>query len=156
MICFRKSKFSLKKMHLKMSSVKWWPFCLGLSVLDELSLTSWHGLIITLWQRQVQEIDKDTPYLTFTGEIRSVFCEYFGEKLNCAMTVLCNPHNQCKILSSSLEWHHNERDGISHHQHINCSLNPLFRCRSKKTSKLSWPLWGEFTGDRWIPFTKGQ
>ena len=26
--------FSFKKMHLKMSSVKWWPFCLGLNVVD--------------------------------------------------------------------------------------------------------------------------
>ena len=25
--------FSLKKMHLKTSSVKWWPFCLGLNML---------------------------------------------------------------------------------------------------------------------------
>ena len=25
--------FSIKKMYLKMSSVKWWPFCLGLNVL---------------------------------------------------------------------------------------------------------------------------
>ena len=29
--------FSLKKMHLKMSSVKWWPFCLGLNVLTALN-----------------------------------------------------------------------------------------------------------------------
>ena len=27
--------FSLKKMHLKMSSGKWWPFCLGLNVLTQ-------------------------------------------------------------------------------------------------------------------------
>ena len=27
--------FSFKKMHLKMSSGKWWPFCLGLSVLSQ-------------------------------------------------------------------------------------------------------------------------
>ena len=26
-------KFSFKKMHLKISSAKWWPFCLGLNVL---------------------------------------------------------------------------------------------------------------------------
>ena len=26
-------KFSFKKMHLKMLSGKWWPFCLGLTVL---------------------------------------------------------------------------------------------------------------------------
>ena len=30
------------------------------------------------------------------------------------------------------------------------------RSRSKKTSKLHWPLWGEFISDRWIPRTKSQ
>ena len=33
------------------------------------------------------------------------------------------------------QWHHNRRDGISNHQHLHCSLNRLFRRRSKKTSK---------------------
>ena len=31
--------FSFKKMHLKMSSGKWWPFCLGLNVLDIMHVT---------------------------------------------------------------------------------------------------------------------
>ena len=31
-ILFEIGKFSFKKMHLKMSSAKWWPFCLGLNV----------------------------------------------------------------------------------------------------------------------------
>ena len=31
---------------------------------------------------------------------------------------------------------HNEHDGVSNHQHHDCLLNPLFRHRSKKTSKL--------------------
>ena len=31
---------------------------------------------------------------------------------------------------------HNERHGISNHRRLNCLLNRLFRCRSKKTSKL--------------------
>ena len=35
-----------------------------------------------------------------------------------------------------LRWCHNEHDGISNHQHLNCLLNRLFRCRSKKTSRL--------------------
>ena len=35
-----------------------------------------------------------------------------------------------------LQWHHNECDGISNHWHPDCLLNHLFRCRSKKTSKL--------------------
>ena len=35
--------FSVQKMHLKMSSVKWRPLCLGLNVLRSLGI-SWHGL----------------------------------------------------------------------------------------------------------------
>ena len=35
----------------------------------------------------------------------------------------------------TLQWHHNRRDGISNQQHLHCSLNRLFRRRSKKTSK---------------------
>ena len=38
--------------------------------------------------------------------------------------------------SLSLQWRHNDRDGISIHQPPDCLLNGLFRCRSKKTSKL--------------------
>ena len=36
----------------------------------------------------------------------------------------------------SLQWRHNERDGVSNHQPHGCFLNRLFRRRSKKTSKL--------------------
>ena len=53
----------------------------------------------------------------------------------------------------SLQWCHNERDGISNHQPHDCSLNRLFRRRSKKTSKLcvtslckgNSPVTGEFS-----------
>ena len=38
--------------------------------------------------------------------------------------------------SSLLQWCHNERDGVWNHQHLNCLLNRLFRCRPKKTSML--------------------
>ena len=36
----------------------------------------------------------------------------------------------------SLYWRHNELDGVSNNERVDCMLNPLFRCRSKKTSKL--------------------
>ena len=36
----------------------------------------------------------------------------------------------------TLRWRHNDHDGVSNHQHHGCLLNHLFRCRSKKTSKL--------------------
>ena len=36
----------------------------------------------------------------------------------------------------SLQWRHNERDGVSNHRHLDCLFNCVFRRRSKKTSKL--------------------
>ena len=38
--------------------------------------------------------------------------------------------------SITLQWRHNERDGVSNHRRLDCLLNRLFRCWSKKTSKL--------------------
>ena len=40
------------------------------------------------------------------------------------------------IMFLSLQWRHNEHDGISKHQPHDCLLNRLFRHRPKKTSKL--------------------
>ena len=52
----------------------------------------------------------------------------------------------------TLQWRHNEPDGISNHRPHDCLLNRLFRRRSQKTSKLrvtglcagNSPLTGEF------------
>ena len=38
--------------------------------------------------------------------------------------------------TDSLQWRHNELDGVSHHWRIGSLLSRLFRRRSKKTSKL--------------------
>ena len=56
------------------------------------------------------------------------------------------------LLPMTLQWHHNGCDGVSNHQPHDCLLNRLFRCRSKKTSKLritglcagNSPVTGEF------------
>ena len=37
---------------------------------------------------------------------------------------------------ATLQWRHNEPNGVSNHQRIDCLLNRLFRRRSKKTTKL--------------------
>ena len=57
-----------------------------------------------------------------------------------------------KLMAWTLQWRHNERDGVSNHQPHVCSLNRLFRRRSKETSKLrvtalcvaNLPVTGEF------------
>ena len=59
-------------------------------------------------------------------------------------------------LLASLQWRHNGRDGVSNHQPHDCSLNCLFRRRSKKTSKFrvtglcaeNSPVTGEFPAHR--------
>ena len=62
----------------------------------------------------------------------------------------------CMVITArwniSLQWRHNERDGVSNHQPHYCLLNRLLRRGSKKTSKLPVtglcarysPLTGEF------------
>ena len=41
------------------------------------------------------------------------------------------------IILFPLQWHYNERGGVSNYRRIDCLLNRFFRRRSKKTSKLS-------------------
>ena len=44
-------------------------------------------------------------------------------------------HNNI-VVSCTLQWPHNECDGVSNHRRLDCLLDRLFRCKSKKTSKL--------------------
>ena len=46
----------------------------------------------------------------------------------------------------TLQWRHNDGDGVSNHQRLYCLLNPSFRRSSKKTSKLR--ITGCFEGHR--------
>ena len=61
-------------------------------------------------------------------------------------------------VSVTLQWRHNERDDVSYPWPHDCLLNGLFKAQIKENIKAPrhWPLWGEFTCDRWIPGTKGQ
>ena len=71
-------------------------------------------------------------------------------------SMVLDNHLPRKSTSSSLQWRHNERDSVSNHQPHDCLLNRLFRCRSKKTSKLrvtglcegNSPVTGEFPSQR--------
>ena len=69
------------------------------------------------------------------------------------------PFTRDFFLAQALQWRYsNGCDGVSNHRRPGCLLNHLFWCRSKKTSKAlcHWPLWGEFTGDQWIPLTRAS
>ena len=63
---------------------------------------------------------------------------------------ICIDHEVCDC---ALQWRHNGCDGVSNHQPHDCLFTRLFRCRSKKTSKLritglcvgNSPVTGEFS-----------
>ena len=87
----------------------------------------------------------------------------FWEKIDLSIFAFCIPPGHWNTLlrhdiypyltmSISLQWCHDERDGVSNHPSHDCLLKRLFRHRSKKTSKLRvtglWvgnsPVTGEF------------
>ena len=57
---------------------------------------------------------------------------------------------------NALQWRHNEYGGVSNHRRLDCLLNHLFRCKSKKTSEVrvtglcegNSPVTGEFPAQR--------
>ena len=53
-----------------------------------------------------------------------------------AVLTLCPLIGTCQNGYSTLQWRHNEPDGISYHKRRDCLLNRLFRRRSKETPKL--------------------
>ena len=52
----------------------------------------------------------------------------------------------------SLQWRHDERDGVSNHQPRDFLFNSLYKAQIKENIKAP----RHFTGDWWIPRTKGQ
>ena len=51
-------------------------------------------------------------------------------------SLACKEHHYYGPVDNTLQWRHEERDGVSNHQPHDCFLNSLFGHRSKKTSKL--------------------
>ena len=58
----------------------------------------------------------------------------------------------------SFQWRHNERDGVSNHKRLNIVYSTVCSGadQRKHQSPASLALWGESTGERWIPLTRGQ
>ena len=60
---------------------------------------------------------------------------------------------------TTLQWRPNERDGVSNHQPHGCLKSTVYSGadQRKHQSSAHCPfVCGEFTGERWIPRTKGQ
>ena len=73
------------------------------------------------------ELTKDAPYLSLTCELWGVCCEEFRENYLC--------YNGSTMYT--LQWCHDQCDGVSNHWHLHCFLHHLFRHRSEKKSSIS-------------------
>ena len=64
------------------------------------------------------------------------------------------------IISTDVSFHYSDvimSAMVSNHQPHDCLLNRLDADKKINIKALRhWPLWGEFTGDRFFPHTKGQ
>ena len=71
-----------------------------------------------------------------------------------SITLYCEPGWSTII---TLQWRHDERGGVWNRWCLDCLLKPFVQIK-ENTKKIThyWPLWGKFTGDRWIHRTKGQ
>ena len=108
--------------------------------------TTWNHLLMT--SSPFSTVYRMVSHLTGLDCLR---CQSPGH-----MTTVCSPggqtespqyhnhaqytsHNQCiQVIQCNISslWHHNGHNSVSNHQPHDCLLNHLFRCRSKKTSKL--------------------
>ena len=64
-----------------------------------------------------------------------MFPDHITRKRNVANTFLPVGSRWLR-LDITLQWRHNGRDGVLNHLPRHCLLNPLFRCRSRKTSNI--------------------
>ena len=95
---------------------------------------------------------KNIPLVTSSGN-RWVNAqrEYVAEKSFDSKEILTH-----RRVVFTLKWRHNERHGVSIHRRLECLLNRLGHTKESIKAPRHWPLWGQSTGQRWIPLTKGQ
>ena len=118
---------SYKKINFNLPSAKWRSFCLDLIVFN-----TRYAFMVIVW----------------AWKLLSGFCGCIG-KLS---TETKWPPYRLFYRHCTLQWRHNERDGVSNHR---LSIAHWTVCSGANQRKYRrWPLWGEFTGD--IPRTKGQ
>ena len=107
-----------------------------------------------MWRRQVVACQQGTDKLHLSTHQYS----WFSFKMAYCNTTFITHITAMPKAEFTLEWRYNERDGVSNHRRLDSFVQPFVQAQIKENTKAlcHWPLWGESTGDRWIPFKKGQ
>ena len=132
-----------KESHGSWKTMNWvWDFS------SQLWPFSWHGLIIIPARISSHMSSKEWDEGTHIRWSLATDKSFTPHCIMDVITYLCCDQNQtllvkvtrgnvsCMICRSTLQWRHNQLDGISNHRRLDGLLNHLFRRGSKKTSKL--------------------
>ena len=108
----------------------------------------WNTHCLIKWAGYIgHSLKFDTKHLTYGLKIAYHVESWIALRLNFSWTCFLNGTVCCRVPDTqpinaickwiySLQWRHNERDGVSKHRYLHCLLNCCFMRRSKKTSKL--------------------
>ena len=115
-------------------------------------------IYVCVWEKKgvCACLEREKGCVCLSGFLHHSFSLKWSTGLSELIQMLVVNNKILKQLLSTLQWRNNERDGVSNHQPHGCLLHRLFRCRSKKTSKLrvtglyegSSPVTGEFPTQR--------
>ena len=76
----------------------------------------------------------NTVQITNAENASNTITQHNKSKIWCILFALCRTVFRWDLVTVySLQWRHNERDGVSNHRRLDYLLNRLFRCTSKKT-----------------------
>ena len=103
------------------------------------------------YQNKFEKYGSKISNLSVVNELKVIICQW-----TVSMNIAVGTRNCPRVNPWSLQWRHNERDGVSNRQPHDCLLSRLFRLISKKTSKLrvtglcarNSPVTGEFPAQR--------
>ena len=95
--------FSFKKMHLKMLSGKWWPFCLGLNVLRTINSCDLTGWQVSL--RDVLRVDQGTSWSKTGSTLRHEEAHVMGSLISTWINLI-HSMDKSSHAQSSVGWNY--------------------------------------------------
>ena len=99
-------------------------------------LSCFSGLRWVICTRTPKGCITGTESILRISQSSEVTLKDMGKNGQCLTTTKKQSTRRAHIFGMSLQWRHNELDGISNHRRLGCLLNRLLMRRSKKTSKI--------------------
>ena len=100
------------------------------------ALLSWFSIVRDVWRQQFFVLSEKTNNISVVSSHFHLYLRISALRLPTVYYKELMKNTMINTTFLSLQWRHNERDGISNHPRDDCLLSRLFRCRSKKIEKI--------------------